>query len=187
VKEGGLQGFTGTESSFSSLIKQTKEEPKVRFKVLNLTLSFFLLLSPNAKADCFKTVGEKFHIEPLLLRAIADKESNLYNHAINHSNKNHTEDVCMMGINSSHFQELKRFGITRQRLLKEPCVCVAAGAWILNGFFRKYGRSWNTVGMYNTGNNPGIAGIRIRYANSVHFIYERLEKEEGVWKDPFSY
>lgn len=153
---------------------------------LGQALAFLVFVSPLAKADNFDKVGEKFHIQPLLLKAIAHKESHLYNHAVNHTNTNQTEDVCMMGINSSHFHKLERFGISRQRMMDEPFLCVAAGAWVLNGFFERYGRSWDTLGMYNTGPNPRLKGIRTQYANSVRRIYLELAKESGQNPDPFA-
>jgi len=158
----------------------------VQVNFLGHCLGVLLFLSPMAKADSFDRVGERFHIQPLLLKAIARKESHLYNHAVNHTNRNQTEDVCMMGINSSHFRKLERFGITRQRMLEEPMMCVAAGAWVLNGFFTRYGRSWDSVGMYNTGPNPKLKGVRREYAASIRRIYLDLEKEEGITADPFT-
>jgi len=144
------------------------------------------MVTPAVQATCFKEAGKKFGISPLLLEALARKESHMYNHAVNHDNKNHTEDVCMMGINSSHFKHLATLGITRQRLLSEPCVCIASGAWVLSGFLRKYGRSWDSVGMYNAGPNPKLAGIRHQYATSVRRIFETIEKERGIHEPPFN-
>jgi len=158
----------------------------VQVNFLRHCFAFLLFISPLASADCFRVVGERFHIQPLLLRAIAHKESHLYNAVVNSANRNHTEDVCMMGINSSHYGELKRFGITRQRLLNEPCVCIAAGAWVLNGFFTHYGRSWDTVGMYNTGPNPKLKNLREHYAADIRRIYRDMAAKENVDEDPFA-
>lgn len=156
---------------------------QVNFSAQLFALLF--LLTPMAHADSFQRVGEKFHIKPLLLKAIARKESHFYNHAVNHTNSDRTEDVCMMGINSSHFRRLRQFNITRNRLLTEPDVCVAAGAWILNGFFERYGRSWDSVGMYNTGPALKLKQVRANYAASVRKIYRELAREAGVAPDPF--
>jgi len=143
-------------------------------------------VSPLVHAENFEKVGKRFHIQPLLLKAIARKESNLYNHAVNHTNSDRTEDVCMMGINSSHFEQLESFGISRKRMMQDPMICVAVGAWVLNGFFENYGRSWDSVGMYNTGANPKLKGIRTNYAASVRRIYQQLAKESGERPDPFA-
>jgi len=146
-----------------------------------------LLISPFVHAACFRHVGKRFHISPLLLEAIARKESHMYNHAINTKNNNNTEDVCMMGVNSSHYKKLASLGITRQRLLTDPCVCVAAGAWVLNGFFEHYGRSWDTVGMYNTGPNPRLKQLRMTYADDIRHIFNQLAREQSVRPDAFGH
>jgi len=143
-----------------------------------------LAISPGVQADCFDRVGQAFSISPLLLEAIAFKESHLNPAAINTANSNNTEDVCMMQVNSIHFSRLKTLGVTRQRLLKEPCTCVATGAWVLHGLFRQYGRSWNTVGMYNTGPSPARQGLRQRYAADVRQIYLSLQKERKKKDNP---
>nr|WP_255464740.1 MULTISPECIES: lytic transglycosylase domain-containing protein [Pantoea] len=143
------------------------------------------MVSGAAHADPFNEVASRFHLDPLLLKAIAAKESKNENSAVN-TNTNQTEDVCMMGINSSHYAQLRRFGITRTRLLSEPKVCIATGAYILNNFFEHYGRSWDSLGMYNTGPNPKLKSLRASYAASVREIYLRLTKESGTEPHPFS-
>jgi len=153
---------------------------------LGRTLSILFFVSPLVHADNFDKVGKRFHIQPLLLKAIARKESHMYNHAVNHTNSDRSEDVCMMGINSSHYKRLEPFGISRKRMMEDPMICVAVGAWVLNGFFEHYGRSWDSVGMYNTGPNPKLKGIRTNYAASVRRIYQELAKESGERPDPFA-
>jgi len=155
-------------------------------KYLKAVFVISLFFSPLANADCFTKVGDRFHISPTLIRAIANKESRLYNGAVNDKNRNRTEDVCMMGINSSHYKELRRFGITRNLLLTDECTCIAAGTWILNGFFKHYGRSWDTVGMYNAGPRPAVWRIRQDYAADVRRIYYRMARQENVSTDPFA-
>lgn len=135
-----------------------------------------ICFSSSVQADCFKQAGNAFGISPTLLKAIAMKESRLNPSAVNQANRNGSEDVCMMQINSVHFSRLIEFGVTRQRLLSDPCVCVAAGAWILHGLFRQYGRSWGTIGMYNAGASPARRDIRLRYSLDVKRIYRRLQQ-----------
>ncbi|QKJ86321.1 Lytic transglycosylase [Paramixta manurensis] len=138
-----------------------------------------LCFSSFAQADCFNVAGKAFGLSPILLKAIAIKESKLNPTAINQANRNRTEDVCMMQINSVHFSRLSQLGVTRKRLLSEPCVCVSTGAWVLHGLFRQYGRSWDTVGMYNTGPSPARQKLRLRYAREVERIYRVLQQEES--------
>lgn len=142
-------------------------------------LGLLLLSLPAlAQADCFKKVGNAFGISPALLEAIAWKESRFNLSAVNAANANRTEDVCMMQVNSVHFGRLKQLGVTREGLLHDPCTCIATGAWVLHSLFRQHGRSWDTVGMYNTGPSEKRHQLRQRYADEVHKIYNSLQKQQ---------
>lgn len=137
-------------------------------------LAITLCLSASCQANCFKDAGKAFGIPPALLLSIAIKESHLNPSAVNSANRNHTEDVCMMQVNSTHFAHLASLGVSRNKLLNEPCTCVNTGAWVLYGMFQQYGKSWNTVGMYNAGAAPSHQPQRDRYASDVRRIYQRL-------------
>ncbi len=150
-------------------------------KLLKIGL-FTFCISPFAHADCFNTVGRAFGISPVLLKSIAIKESGMNPAAVNLANRNHTQDICMMQINSTHFAHLARLGISPERLLLEPCTCVSAGAWVLHGLFQHYGRSWNTVGMYNAGSSPARLTLRMRYAREIKNIYIKLHQEKNRYQ-----
>ena len=59
----------------------------------------------------------------MLLYAIASAESSLDARAINR-NRDGSHDIGLMQINSMHLPDLARQGITRQRLLDEPCLSI---------------------------------------------------------------
>lgn len=130
-------------------------------------------------ADCWKEAGTRYGIEPELLQAIAIVESGLTPSAIN-KNRNGTHDVGLMQINSSHLSTLKKFNITRQGLINDPCQNVMTGAWILAGNFRHYGYSWEAVGAYNagTGRSELHKTLRKKYAQKVVPHYLKLKKEK---------
>ena len=123
---------------------------------------------------CFNKAGRDYGIDPLLLMAISIKESRMRMDAINDRNRNKTEDVCGMQVNSSHYPTLQKFNITRERLLKEPCTCIYTGAWVLAHNFRAYGKNWDSVGMYNTGPSPKLIVQRRAYASAIKNIYRIL-------------
>jgi soluble lytic murein transglycosylase-like protein len=123
---------------------------------------------------CFDQAGKDYRIDPLLLMSISIKESRLRADAINGSNRNGTEDVCGMQVNSSHYGKLKNFNITRDRLLNDPCICVYTGAWVLAHNFRSYGKNWDSVGMYNTGPSKKLITQRRAYAEDIKNIYRVL-------------
>lgn len=141
------------------------------FAVLALTAAFTAQAKPEM---CFTRAGHDYGIDPLLLTAISIKESRLKADTVNGDNRNKTEDVCGMQVNSSHYKKLKQFNIDRARLLDDPCICVYAGAWVLAHNFRSYGKNWSSVGIYNTGPSPKLITQRNAYANDIKNIYRVL-------------
>ncbi|MFP2565148.1 lytic transglycosylase domain-containing protein [Enterobacter ludwigii] len=144
---------------------------------ISLLPAILLTLSLSAGAApqmCFDQAGKDYQIDPLLLMSISIKESHLVPGAINGSNRDGTEDVCGMQVNSSHYGKLKKFNITRERLLNDPCICVYTGAWVLAHNFRSYGKNWDSVGMYNTGPSKKLIVQRKAYAQKIKNIYRVL-------------
>ncbi|OON41347.1 invasion protein IagB [Izhakiella australiensis] len=142
-------------------------------------LLFFSLLATTlpALADCWQQAGNRYGIEPELLQAIAIVESGLTPEAIN-ENRDGTHDVGLMQINSRHLPMLKKFNITRQGLINDPCQNVMTGAWILAGNFRQYGYSWEAVGAYNagTGKSQRRKALRNKYIKKVIPHYLKLKQ-----------
>lgn len=144
---------------------------------------FIVIFSAQAEPDmCFIKAGHDYGIDPLLLTAISIKESHLKMDAVNNKNRNRTEDVCGMQVNSIHFPALAKFDITRERLMKDPCICIYSGAWVLAHNFRAYGRNWDSVGMYNTGANPKLVIRRRAYAQDVKDIYRVLLARNIIYR-----
>jgi soluble lytic murein transglycosylase-like protein len=106
-----------------------------------------LFVATGAQGMCFDEAASRYNVDRELLRAIAKTESNFRADAIN-VNKDGSEDIGVMQINSSWLPTLRRYGITRQALL-DSCTNVHVGAWVLAGNFRQYGRVWKAVGAYN--------------------------------------
>lgn len=98
---------------------------------------------------CFAQAGAYYKIHPLLLKAIARQESSMIASAVG-NNTNGTQDLGLMQINSVHLPRLAAAGVTRQRLLTEPCTNIAVGAWLLADAIRRYGMSWTAVGTYHS-------------------------------------
>lgn len=111
---------------------------------------------------CFATVGSYYHINPLLLRAIARTESRFNPAAINR-NGDGSVDLGLMQINSQWLPTLAQAGIDAHRLLSDPCLNVAVGALILRDDIKRYGVSWKAVGAYNAASPEK----RVRYAAKV--------------------
>lgn len=108
--------------------------------------------SEGGVGACFVASGAKYSIDPRLLWAIAETESSGRADARNlsHLPRTGTIDIGLMQINSSWLPTLARYGITRDRLLADPCLNIDVGAWILARTIRQQGASWDAVGAYNT-------------------------------------
>jgi soluble lytic murein transglycosylase-like protein len=147
---------------------------------LPLLLLPLALSCGGAPQMCFDQAGHDFRIDPLLLMAISIKESHLRPGAVNKDNKNRTEDVCGMQVNSSHYPKLNDFNIDRERLLSDPCICVYSGAWVLAHNFKSYGRNWDSVGIYNTGPAKKLMVQRKKYAAEIKSIYRILLAKKSI-------
>lgn len=130
----------------------------------------------------------KYHIDSLLLKAIATGESRLQSKATNVNRDKKTGrplsvDYGLMQVNSTHIQVLMAQGIIRnsQDLLARPCLNVQIGTWILAKHFQVCGISWNCLGSYNAGFRKDRHETRESYANRIYAIYcQLLLKERGV-------
>lgn len=134
------------------------------------------LMSTRARADCWDVAADRYHLDPLLLYAIAQVESNLDVNASN-VNRDGTHDIGLMQINSTHLPTLSRYGLTERRLREDACASIVTGAWILAGFVRRYGYGWEAVGAYNAGVGEARATLRQRYADKVRKRYAVLVAE----------
>lgn len=151
-------------------------------------LMFVVLFCARANAFCFDAAGAKYHIDPLLIQAIATAESNLHA-GITHVNRDVrtgralSTDYGLMQVNSTHIPALiaKGFISSPQDLLTKPCLNVQTGTWILATHFQVCGISWNCLGSYNAGFRKDRHETRESYANRVYAIYKKLLlKERGI-------
>ncbi|MBN3004686.1 soluble lytic murein transglycosylase-like protein [Chromobacterium alkanivorans] len=135
------------------------------------------LLADGAQAaNCWREAGARHRVDPLLLYSIAKVESSLNPRAVNY-NKDGSHDIGLMQINSLHLPALALRGISRQRLLDEPCLSVQVGASILADFIARYGYTWRAVGAYNAGGAAAREGARKRYVDKVWRQYLQLRAE----------
>jgi soluble lytic murein transglycosylase-like protein len=119
------------------------------------TIAGFLLacaalvsLCAHAADDCFEQAGAYQGVNPLVLRAVAWRESKGDAAAINH-NTNGSIDIGQLQINSIHFPDLARHGIPHRALI-DPCVNVYVAAWLLKQKMVKYGNTWQAIGAYHS-------------------------------------
>jgi len=137
----------------------------VRFRPIRpLAAAVTLVLaaaSSLAHADCFDEAAGYQKVNPLILRAIAWRESHNRGDAV-HRNANGSIDYGVMQINSVHLPTLAQYGISRGTLM-EPCKNVYIAAWHLRQQMNKYGNTWAAVGAYHS-ESPSL---RDRYAQEI--------------------
>ena len=128
---------------------------------------------------CWVQAGERYGVNPWLLRAIAEVESSLNPAATNlgHYRQDGTYDIGLMQINSGLLPALSKYGITRQDLYN-PCTSIYVGAWVLRQKINAYGNTWKAVGAYNAActklHGEACTDARTTYARKV---YHALEAE----------
>lgn len=150
--------------------------------LLSRTLLLLLLLtaSSSASAFCFQAAGERYKIDPVLLEAIAVRESSLNPRATNvnrnKAGKALSTDYGVMQINSSHIPKLISMGVIRSKddLLNNACLNVQIGAWILAKHLKTCGVSWSCLGSYNAGFAENNEHRRMFYARKIYGIYSDL-------------
>ncbi len=125
--------------------------------------------------NCFKNASLKYGVEVNIIRAVAVTESGMKASAKGSLNSDGTYDIGLMQINSSWINELSAYGIDEQMLL-DPCVNVDVGTWILSDNIKRYGKTWNAVGIYNVGTRKDAKGVRLKmeYINRVFSNYSRI-------------
>ena len=141
-------------------------------------LAVACLLSASAASaapDCWRAAGQRHGIDPCCSMP-SPARSRRSMRAINR-NRDGSHDIGLMQINSMHLPDLARQGITRQRLLDEPCLSIDVGASILSGFIRRHGRTWRAVGAYNAGSASDREAARTRYVERVWPLYLELAGE----------
>lgn len=125
---------------------------------------------------CWNQAANRYGVPAILLFAIAQTESRLHAGVVGH-NTDGSYDVGLMQINSSWFSRLKRhYGITPQMLVRDPCLNLNVGAWILSGTLHRYGLNWKGVGAYNAG-TPALQAI---YARQIAWRLRALAATQGA-------
>ncbi len=96
-----------------------------------------LLFLPQAQAYCFNYAASKYNQNPLVVESIAIWESSLRPDAVGRNydkaGRLLSSDYCLMQINTANVRALVSMGVisSADDLLKDPCLCVQAGAWVL--------------------------------------------------------
>lgn len=122
----------------------------------SLLLCFLIGFSSLARAQsegaspdrCVDFAAEYHGVNNVILRSILNVESYM-NEKIVTRNSNGSIDVGIAGINSIHFKELSRYGITPEHLL-DACISTYVAAWNLSKKINRWGNNWFGVAAYHS-------------------------------------
>ncbi len=141
----------------------------------------------GAAINCWSAAATQYDLPVELLYAIAYVESRHDPSAIAHADDG-THSVGLMQVNSSWFPKLAARGID-PRQVREPCMNIHIGAWILSQEVRRYGATWRAIGAYYAG--PFTARTAHRklplyrsYAQRVLSAWRRLRTTGVSGADP---
>lgn len=118
---------------------------KIAHTILSICLATGAM---NANADCFDDAAAFHGVNPWILRGIASVESGFKPNATR-LNSNGSLDVGFTQTNSVHFQELNKYGISKDDLY-DPCKSIYVAGWLLRKKINKHGNTWNAVGAYHS-------------------------------------
>ncbi len=150
--------------------------------VATVLATLLVALLPSAalaeQRDCLEHAAAWAGVHPAVLRAIAWVESRGNRAAVNW-NLNGTYDIGLMQINSAWYDRGLAPVWAR---LGDPCVNVAAAAWILTLCTDEYGYSWDAVGCYHAGagwhRSAARRAIGRRYLHRVQDVIRKAVPRE---------
>jgi soluble lytic murein transglycosylase-like protein len=97
---------------------------------------------------CINEAAIEYHVPAKLIISILDVERGKIGRI--ERNKNGSYDIGPMQINSSWLPTLKRYGITRENVLFNPCTNIRIGTWILAQAIAGENDLLTGVGDYNS-------------------------------------
>ena len=147
--------------------------------IFSMALIFLLYIgaASPASADseiygCMEDAAQEHELPVQLIWAIAWQESRLDAGAVG-QNRNGTEDVGLMQINSSWRGRLGEEQWTR--VIEDPCFNIHIGTWILSDCLDRHGWSPVGIGCYNALSRDK----RLRYAEKIVRVIDLIPEAEG--------
>lgn len=142
-----------------------------------LILFLSLVCPVVASATCWEAAGTRYGIDPVLLKAIAWKESRGHPNAVGPRLKDGNVALGLMQINTVHLQTLAQFGIRRENLFN-ACTSQEVGAWVLSNCIAQFGATWKSVGCYYAGPKSTNTAAQIGYVKDVQRFYAGYKRQE---------
>ena len=135
------------------------------------TLIGSMSVNANVPNDCWLEAGQMYGVDPVLLMAIAWKESRGHIHSVGPALRDGNRALGLMQINTIHMPLLRRHGIRREDLF-DPCVSKKIGAYVLADCLSKFETSWHAVGCYYGGPRSRAYTAMRNYERDVKRYYQ---------------
>lgn len=121
---------------------------------------------------CINQAAIEFNIPSKLIIAVLDVEQGKVGKVS--KNKNGTYDIGPMQVNSTWLSELKRYGISEEELLNDPCVNVRVGAWLLAKAIAEENSLLKGIGDYHSHtawrNNQYVQNVRVNFTKLTRIL-----------------
>jgi len=118
-------------------------------RVLMAVAAALVGASASAAPDrCVVPAAQYHSVNESILRAILMVESSNRPNVVS-KNRNSSIDVGIAGINSIHFKDLAKHGITPERLM-DPCVSTYVAAWKVSKHMARWGNNWKGIAAYHS-------------------------------------
>lgn len=128
-------------------------------------------VTAHAEKECWLEAGQMYGVDPVLLMAIAWKESRGHIHSVGPTLRDGNRALGLMQINTIHMPLLQRHGIHREDLF-DPCVSKKIGAYVLADCLKKFEASWHSVGCYYGGPRSRAYTAMRNYERDVRRYYQ---------------
>lgn len=130
-------------------------------------------------ATCWEQAGQRYGIDPALLKAIGWKESRGWTNAVGPMLPDGNRALGVMQINSIHLPTLAKFGIRRDDLF-DACVSQQVGAWVLAHCISQFGATWKSVGCYYAGPASKNSAAQVEYVLDVQRFYAGYKRQAQI-------
>jgi soluble lytic murein transglycosylase-like protein len=147
-----------------------------RFSSRALIAVAALLVPVAASATCWEEAGQWYGIDPLLLKAIAWKESRGWTGAVGPKLPDGNRALGVMQINTIHLPVLSQYGIRREDLF-DACTSQKVGAWVLADCIQRFGATWKAVGCYYAGPASKNVAAQVEYVMDVQRYYDGYRRQ----------
>lgn len=119
--------------------------------------------------NCINQAALEFSVPAIIIVAVINTEKAWNGAAI--KNKNGTDDLGLMQVNTSWLPFLNKVGIDKKQLQYDACINVKVGTWILAKNIAK-NKGWQGVANYNSA-TPKYNRL---YQAKVKYSFQQLQK-----------